>query len=134
MKKILLLIALLVSVTITEAQKVNKSFADTAVLGDTVSLEMTKPVELTKGVVIFDYTTTNNTGVLAYIRIEGSNDGANWFPYTSTAADAAPGTAGTKQVYQVDALRHIYYRLSFGATLATDDVSLSGLRVIFKEE
>ena len=62
-----------------DAQKVNKSFADYTVQGDTVSFEMSKLVPTTEGVIIYDYTLTNTADSLAFLQIEGSNDAVNWF-------------------------------------------------------
>ena len=134
MKKILILFITLIALAFTsQGQKVNKSFTDTSVDGDTVLFEMTRLVELTKGVVIYDFTTVDVADSLAFARIEGSNDNLNWFPLIDNAAIVSTSTDGAKQVYQVDNLRHLYYKLALGAATG-DTVTVSNVRVIFKEE
>lgn len=134
MKKFIsLFIILLISLSGLEAQKVNKSFTADTVKADTVYFTIGKAIELTKGTISFQFSTTDIADSLSYGRIEGSRDNTNFVALTGNAALSNTSTDGFKEVYLVDNLRFLYYRLAL-ACASGDTVAISNAGILFKEE
>lgn len=132
MKNILIvLFALLVFASTTNAQKYNRGFTDivdTLESADTLLFPFAAKIVKHTGIISFSFTMVNITDSCNVIRIEGSDNNSNW--HTVTALSNTNTTSGRLSEETPD---YLYYRL-FTSTAASDTVSWTAVNFIYKED
>ena len=131
MKKIfILIIMLLLLVSVTQAQKVDRGFAstvDTLQAADSLYFAHTSKITEYAGIVSYTFTMTNTADSCNNVVLQGSNNNVNFF-VVSTLANTNV-TSGILYDLNPD---YLYYKL-FMSTAAGDTVIVTSVDFIWKE-
>ena len=131
MKKIfILIIMLLLLVSVTQAQKVDRGFAstvDTLQAADSLYFAHTSKITEYAGIVSYTFTMTNTADSCNNVVLQGSNNNVNFFAVSTLAKTNV--TSGILYDLNPD---YLYYKL-FMSTAAGDTVIVTSVNFVWKK-
>ncbi len=131
MKKLLVIIIMVLLIfSISNAQKINRSWATTApdtLAGADTTLYTSPKVTKYGGVVSFTYYVTAIEDSCNNIKVQGSMDNTNWIDIQAVTL-----TTGDSTIIDENPA-YLYYRL-FTSTAAGDSAQFDGVNFVYKEE